>query len=264
VSKSVTVTAPPGVYAGISVFDGTNGIDIDTAGVDVIVRGLAINGQGGDNGINFANGNSLVVENCTINGVGVAGIAALAAGADNDHPARVHIVASTISRNDSGLELAGGPIAVTVTRSAITGNAAGIKARSTIAGVENALTVQSSTISNGTFGSGIDVNTTVAGAVMVVAVGDTTISRNFSNGIQATGSGQTLLTIAGNVMTGNYHGVSISGPAAVKAVLGENTISRNRQCGVFVGGTTLSRGDNTINDNVTCATTSAMGSIGGL
>ena len=47
VTKSVTVTAPPGVYAGISVFDGTNGVDINTAGVEVILRGLGINGQGG-------------------------------------------------------------------------------------------------------------------------------------------------------------------------------------------------------------------------
>jgi hypothetical protein len=43
----VTITAPPGVYAGISVFPATNGVDIATAGISVALVGLTINGQGG-------------------------------------------------------------------------------------------------------------------------------------------------------------------------------------------------------------------------
>jgi Right handed beta helix region len=66
IDKSVTITAPAGVYAGISVFSGTNGVDIATAGLTVVLRGLAINGQGGSIGVSFTAGNLLVIENCVI------------------------------------------------------------------------------------------------------------------------------------------------------------------------------------------------------
>src|SRR5690348_12464365 len=46
ITQAVSVTAPPGVYAGISVFSG-DGIDIHAASTDaVILRGLTINNQG--------------------------------------------------------------------------------------------------------------------------------------------------------------------------------------------------------------------------
>jgi hypothetical protein len=48
--KSITITAPQGVYAGISVPSGQNGIDIMTDGIAVVLRGLTIVGKGGDVG----------------------------------------------------------------------------------------------------------------------------------------------------------------------------------------------------------------------
>src|SRR5260370_29751704 len=48
INKSVAITASPGVFAGIVVFTG-HGIDINAAGSDtVILRGLTINSQGGN------------------------------------------------------------------------------------------------------------------------------------------------------------------------------------------------------------------------
>ena len=47
IDKSVAIIAPAGAYAGISVFAGTNGVDVDGAGIVVALRGLTINGQGG-------------------------------------------------------------------------------------------------------------------------------------------------------------------------------------------------------------------------
>jgi hypothetical protein len=69
INKSVSVTAPQGVTAGISVFSG-DGIDINAAGNDVVVlRGLTVNNQGSTgSGILFNTGGTLHVESCVVNG----------------------------------------------------------------------------------------------------------------------------------------------------------------------------------------------------
>jgi hypothetical protein len=49
ITKSVSIISPPGIYAGVSVLSG-QGITINTAGVEVTLRGLTVNGQGGSVG----------------------------------------------------------------------------------------------------------------------------------------------------------------------------------------------------------------------
>jgi len=51
ITQSVTIEAPAGVYAGISVFASTNGIDVNAPGATVTLRGLSITGVGGNVGI---------------------------------------------------------------------------------------------------------------------------------------------------------------------------------------------------------------------
>ena len=66
ITKSISVTAPAGIYAGISVFSG-DGITINAGASDtVVLRGLTINGQGGANGITITNALVVHVENCVI------------------------------------------------------------------------------------------------------------------------------------------------------------------------------------------------------
>ncbi len=74
ITKSVAIVAPPGVHAGISVFAGTNGIDIPTGGIAVALRGLTISGQGGTHGIYVTGNNVLTIERCDIGGMGGNGI----------------------------------------------------------------------------------------------------------------------------------------------------------------------------------------------
>jgi hypothetical protein len=70
VTKSISIVAPPGVAAGISIFSGGNGININASASDTIVlRGLTLNSQGGENGILFNTGGTLHIENCVISGV---------------------------------------------------------------------------------------------------------------------------------------------------------------------------------------------------
>lgn len=73
ITKSIALIAPPGVYAGVSVFAG-NGITINAPGKHVELRGLAINGQGGDNGIGILNVAHLRIERCVVSGMAKNGI----------------------------------------------------------------------------------------------------------------------------------------------------------------------------------------------
>ena len=65
VTQSVTITAPEGVYAGISVPSGA-GINLNAPGIDVTLKGLTINGTGGAFGIVVNSAQSLSVERLTV------------------------------------------------------------------------------------------------------------------------------------------------------------------------------------------------------
>lgn len=102
IGKSVTIVAPAGVYAGISVFPATNGIDIDTPGVVVALRGLTLNGQGGATGVRIGDAATVVLERFTIanlpTGIAVAGLTAALA---------VHVRDTRIERTGTGIDLSG-------------------------------------------------------------------------------------------------------------------------------------------------------------
>jgi hypothetical protein len=69
ITQPVSVIAPPGVYAGISVFSG-DGIDINVGPTEtVILRGLTIiNHRSTGGGVVFSTGGTLHIENCVISG----------------------------------------------------------------------------------------------------------------------------------------------------------------------------------------------------
>ena len=98
IDKSVAITAPAGVYAGISVFAGTNGVDVDGAGIGVALRGLTINGQGGDTGIVFTQGTRLYIEQCTISNMGAHGVELL----DRRHVHHRHDDSRQLEQRDPG------------------------------------------------------------------------------------------------------------------------------------------------------------------
>jgi len=74
VTKSITLEAPAGVYAGISVFATFNGIDVNAPGATVVLRGLSINGQGGDIGINVAAVGRLRIDRCRVSAMAQQGV----------------------------------------------------------------------------------------------------------------------------------------------------------------------------------------------
>ena len=71
IAKSVSIIAPPGIYAGVTVpSGGGDAIMISGNDIDVTLRGLTVNAPGANNGIHFANGSQLIVDRCTITSTG--------------------------------------------------------------------------------------------------------------------------------------------------------------------------------------------------
>jgi copper-binding protein NosD len=123
ITQSVSIIAPPGVYAGITTTTpGANGITISAGASDVVVlKGLSVTGLGiGDVGIAFNSAKTLRVEGLTITGFGNGIEFDVAA------TARLAVTDSTLRENASnGLyaQAAPGQVArVTVDRTRLMGN----------------------------------------------------------------------------------------------------------------------------------------------
>jgi len=113
ITQSVSIIAAPGVYAGISVFPGEVGVTIDAGASDsVTLRGLTINGQGGNAGIVMLGGASLSIDGCVIGNFPNAGPSGKGSGIYIDAPALVHVDNTTVSHTYYGINFDGGATAI--------------------------------------------------------------------------------------------------------------------------------------------------------
>jgi hypothetical protein len=147
ITKSVSIVAPVGVYAGITVTSG-NGVTVDGAGILVELRGLSINGLGGFIGIRFLQGAHLLIDGCAItlfdNGISLeaansgvsirssriyhSGASGVVVGISTGGT-QVSIVDSEIADNPFGVQVGGvGTTQVTVAHSTLTRNGAALTA----------------------------------------------------------------------------------------------------------------------------------------
>jgi hypothetical protein len=94
ITKSISLIAPPGIHAGVSVASGV-GIAVNGPGAIVVLRGLSIGGTGGATGVQFAQGARLRIENCVISNLASAGVVQNAPGSEM-------IVLDTIVRDNGG------------------------------------------------------------------------------------------------------------------------------------------------------------------
>jgi len=93
ISKAVSIIAPSGVYAGISVFAAQDGVTVTAGATDkVSLRGLSINGQGGNNGIVVTAAQQVHIERCEIANLLADGIKVGGGGA-------VYVANSTVRAN---------------------------------------------------------------------------------------------------------------------------------------------------------------------
>ena len=243
ITQSVALIAPTGVYAGISVFPGADGVTIATAGVNVVLRGLSINGQGGNNGINMTAGNRLTVENCVISNLGQNGISVNTA-------ATVRVTDSIVRDNvGSGIYLQNG-VKATITRAVVSGNVnnAGIYLVGLTPGTST-VDIADSTVDGNS--NGISARSIVSTASLKLSVRDSRILGNTGFGLfaQSNNGATASLTASNNMVSNNAYGLIASGAGAIVISTG-NTVTGNTNAGFYNGSAVfVSAGNNTVYAN---------------
>lgn len=275
ITKSVSIISPPGIYAGVSVLAG-EGIVMNTAGIEVTLKGLTINGQGGTVGIHFTQGSRLEIDGCTVGNMGAQGILVDGAGTVSivnttvigntlmgiqvTAAATVTIAESVVEANGStGISIEKGAKA-TVEHTTVTKNGLrGIAVIGDIAGSRLAIT--SSVISDHASGAGVYADATAAATdVARLDVAGSTLARNQS-GVQvvSAGGGSAKAGVVYNQIVENATaGIVASGSASSIVRASWNGIFRNGS-GVSGtgGGLVYSPVTNYVRDNTTDGTPTA-------
>ncbi len=223
ITKSITLDCGGGGIVGSILASGVNGINIVTAGVNVIIRNLSINGAGstqGVRGINITGANSVVVENSHIMNFTQQCIA-------DTRPTAGNLVVNNVDMRfcalaGIGTVTSGGTLRLVANNIRATNNGAGVSVST-----NTNMTVTNSVLSDNT-GSGLDSqgatifadsNSMASNGTGVsnngggnVRLSNNNISLNTTNGINNVSG--TVTTYATNRNTGNTLGTVTSAGAA--------------------------------------------------
>jgi hypothetical protein len=273
IAQSVSIIAPPGVYAGISVFPTFDGVVVNGVGARVTLKGLSINGQGGNVGIHFQQGARLDVDRCAISGMGGNGITADAASG-------TVTIADTVARGNGnyGILVIGALQASIVrSRAEVSGNAGfafadgatvsvvesvaanntdiGVHVLTNPAGATTKVTLDRLEASGSA--TGVLANAVASGAKTVVHVTRSNLSHNANSGLQACCPaylGTLTASVTDSLVANNASGVALYAPTASWTM----TVGGNRTVDNGIGflnfnsvGTFNSRYDNTLSGNLT-------------
>lgn len=243
ITKSITISCKH--VEGSALSSSTNGIIVNGAGIDVVLRGLDIDGgsttSAGLNGIRFLQGASLIVEDTVIrdfsavapNGVGIV-------VSNTSLVPDIHIINSNISGNGNGVGGAGIQVAPTGTGGA-------------------RLTITNSNFSNNTVG--IRVTTAGATGIIHATVTDTTVSGSSSHGLVAEGTTGAIRMMLNQVTSVNNLGDGVRSSGAVAMIrIGSSVVTGNNGTGLSVasGGQLQSYGNNQVNSNTADGTPTAV------
>lgn len=224
ITKSLTINGE-GNFAGILASGGTTAFVVNApAGSTVIIKGIDINGAGtGNNGVNFINGGSLIIDNCMMVGFTGSGInAAPTAGG-----AKLQVNNCRIYDNDTaGIFLrpsGAGNLIASVTNTLVQSNGAGLRADA------GATMTAENVISTGNSFNGFIANT--GGAINAHRC----VASNNLNGVAANGGIARIsdMTIMGNSGTGIL-------PVTANSIVsfGDNKVAGNTTDGQASSGTT--------------------------
>ncbi|RFC36359.1 MAG: hypothetical protein DID90_2727553955 [Candidatus Nitrotoga sp. LAW] len=230
-TQSISLTAAPGVYAGITVFPGTNGVTIATPGVSVVLRGLTINSQDGDAGILMtagANGAKLSIENCVISNFSIITSSVNQYGVLIQAAATVRMVNTLIRDNDIGIQLQAGATA-DISKSKFFGNSTyGIVAYNYINGTTTTAAVSDTIVSQG---GGVGIFAIVDSASSAIARAEIvrSVVSNYNEGIRTESqNGSASVSIRKSMVTGSSnYGLGQFGIGATMTSYGNNTLSNN-------------------------------------
>ena len=247
----VTIVAPPGVHPSISVPSG-HGIDVDTLASKVTLRGLTINGAGGDVGINLVSGKALYIEDCVVTGFTNAGLQAISSTAGSvyvrDSAFRDNVNGALFGLTPGAFVVADVRLLTYIERSVFENNAAaGIRftGGNLTIGITNA-TITDSVLAGGTWG--LDVSP--IGGTINVDVRGTRIARNAASGLRVGSAAGplTVLDLASSEVSGNGIGIeTLTG--GTTAYVTDTTITANMTGITHVAGSAVSFGDNRLTRN---------------
>jgi hypothetical protein len=244
ISQPVSIIAPPGIYAGISVFSGT-GLTINVGSGNVTLRGLSINSVNvaGTVGISFVSGTALYLDGVTATNFPTAGVIANVSASSS-----LFVTNSSIHDNGAGgvFSASSGTLTVSIDNTLFARNTTGASFGDGTAG-----SVHASTLSGGT--TGILVAPPTAGKTATIEVRDCTISDNSGVGVDATqtgaGSPLTLVSVVSTQVSGNSTGVRTTGTNS-SAYVSDSTITRNTTgINPASAATIVSGGDNRLVNN---------------
>lgn len=247
IAKSLSIVAPPGVYAGISVTSGS-GITIQTAspGDRVVLDGLAITNQGSaGNGIDFAGGGVLEVLRTRIAGFdGANGVGLRFAPAANGQ-GRLRAADVRVSASKSGIRIEGGASLSNVVNAVLervdsAGNGEGLVGWD----FSNIVAIDSSFTQN--FPNGIAADT-LFGAILLMACDRCNVSRN-EHGMTSSGAGLSYIVFSGSTIANNAQ-AGLRPGAGTEARIGATTISQNTIGIDNGGGVVQSQGNNFVFGN---------------
>jgi hypothetical protein len=193
ITKSVTITANPGVFAGISAATG-DAVQIVAPDVTVILRNLSINAVGATNGINVADVADVVIENCVISNFQY--------GVRVPIPANVRILDSTILNNQNGVHAMGGAF-VDVSRSRLTGNLYGVYASGDVDGTNTRMSISDTIASGNSRGFVAETINNLTGNVTMSVTRSTASNGNYGIYIHRVGGNNVGATLSGNLVTHN-------------------------------------------------------------
>jgi hypothetical protein len=282
INKAVSIVAPPGVYAGVSVFAAQDGVTVTAGATDkVSLRGLSINGQGGNNGIVVTAGQQVHIDRCEISSLGIDGIRVSGGSA-------VYVVNSTVRSNGAhgilvtgaagevfvdgsrvadnvsqGLLVEAGKLSVN--RSAMENNgSSGLLVNPATAATVTAVVRGSVAVGNA--GTGIVAITDAAGETVYLAADDSGAMRNGFSGFAANSNSLGTITLVLNqsMATDNAtSGMFASGSNATVSI-SASTLSRNGGNGISQNAASVVRShqNNAVNGNVLGDTFGTISNIG--
>lgn len=230
IAKSVSLIAPAGIHAGITVFSG-DGITVNIPYGVVVLRGLTISGQGGSNGINLLAASRLRIESCVISNMGVNGVMFSATGSEL-------IVIDTIVRDNGGSGVGGDSNAFVVldhVRSEHNGTN-GFYMASIVDGEANVSISDSVFALNGS--NGIWVAATDVSR-MFGQIERTVVANNGDDGIRLSAQQDAFIgaTVTRNAVTRNgVNGILVNGPGFAGVTVSENAILHHQEIGVHANG----------------------------
>jgi len=216
IANSVSLIAPPGVYAGISVFSG-DGIDV-VGSATIILRGLTINNQGSTgSGIAFTGGGTLHIEDCVVSGFSNSSAAGIAFQPLSS--SKLEVKDSIIKQNQTGIKVGSGLALIEQTR--LEDNAAaGVAAQG-----GSTVTARNSLVGGGGIGFAAVTSSSNPAELDI----ESCVASNNGVGVvaQSTSTGVATVRLSDSTITDNTTGLLNNGSPAVLLSRGNNTVEGN-------------------------------------